>query len=78
MHLTATGYRMETHGSIMMKKATSNLSPESSGARRVPHTSLHWGLFTDCIEAVVPARSSEEIQIELEAKLQLYLLPETG
>jgi phage terminase small subunit len=38
----------------------------------------HYGLFTDRIEAVVPVRSSEEIQIELEAKLQQYLLPETG
>ena len=38
----------------------------------------HYGLFTDRIEAVVPARSSEEIQIELEAKLQQFLLPETG
>ena len=38
----------------------------------------HYGLFTDRIEAVVPARSSEEIQIELEAKLQQFLLPEGG
>jgi len=38
----------------------------------------HYGLFTDRIEAVVPARSSEEIQLELEAKLQQFLLPETG
>ena len=38
----------------------------------------HYGLFTERIEAVVPERSSEEIQIELEAKLQRYLLPETG
>ena len=38
----------------------------------------HYGLFTKRIEAVVPERSSEEIQIELEAKLQRYLLPETG
>ena len=38
----------------------------------------HYGLFTDRIEAVVPARSSEEIQIELEVKLQQFLLPETG
>ena len=38
----------------------------------------HYGLFTDRIEAVVPARSSEEIQIELEAKLQQLLLPEAG
>ena len=30
----------------------------------------HYGLFTERIEAVVPERSSEEIQIELEAKLQ--------
>jgi len=35
----------------------------------------HYGLFTDRIEAVVPPRSSEEIQLELEAKLQLFLLP---
>jgi hypothetical protein len=33
----------------------------------------HYGLFTDRIEAVVPERSSEEIQIELTAKLQQYL-----
>ena len=38
----------------------------------------HYGLFTDRIEAVVPARSSEEIQIELEAKLQQLLLPEAS
>ena len=38
----------------------------------------HYGLFTDRIEAVVPVRSSEEIQIELEAKLQQLLLPETS
>ncbi len=36
----------------------------------------HYGLFTDRIEAVVPERSSEEIQIELMAKLQQFLLPE--
>ena len=36
----------------------------------------HYGLFTDRIEAVVPVRSSEEIQIKLEAKLQQYLRPE--
>jgi hypothetical protein len=29
----------------MMKKATSNLSAKSSGARRMPHTSLHWGAY---------------------------------
>ena len=33
----------------------------------------HYGLFTDRIEAVVPERSAEEIQIELEAKLQQFL-----
>jgi hypothetical protein len=38
----------------------------------------HYGLFTDRIEAVVPARSSEEIQLELEAKLQQFLLPEVS
>ena len=38
----------------------------------------HYGLFTERIEAVVPERSSEEIQIELEAKLQQFLLPEAG
>ncbi|SVD34380.1 uncharacterized protein METZ01_LOCUS387234 [marine metagenome] len=38
----------------------------------------HYGLFTDRIEAVTPPRSSEEIQIELEAKLQQLLLPEAG
>ena len=38
----------------------------------------HYGLFADRIEAVVPERSSEEIQIELEAKLQQFLLPEAG
>jgi len=38
----------------------------------------HYGLFTDRIEAVVPERSSEGIQIELEAKLQQFLLPENG
>jgi phage terminase small subunit len=36
----------------------------------------HYGLFTDRIEAVVAERSSEEIKIKLEAKLQQYLLPE--
>jgi len=35
-------------------------------------------LFTDRIETVVPARSPEEIQIELMAKLQQFLLPEAG
>ena len=38
----------------------------------------HYGLFTDRIEAVVPARSSEEISAALEEKLQQFLLPETG
>ena len=38
----------------------------------------HYGLFTDRIEAVKPPRSSEEIQLELEAKLQQFLLPEAG
>jgi hypothetical protein len=38
----------------------------------------HYGLFTERIETVVPERSSEEIQIELEAKLQQLLLPEAG
>jgi hypothetical protein len=38
----------------------------------------HYGLFTNRIEAVTPPRSSEEIQIELEAKLQQLLLPEAG
>ena len=36
----------------------------------------HYGLFTDRIEAVKPPRSSEEIQLELVAKLQQFLLPE--
>jgi|TARA_B110000438_G_C15449317_1_gene493917 hypothetical protein len=30
------------------------------------------------IDAIVPVRSSEGIQIKLEAKLQQFLLPETG
>ena len=38
----------------------------------------HYGLFTDRIEAVVPERSSEEIQIELVATLQQFLLPEAS
>ena len=38
----------------------------------------HYGLFTDRIEAVKPPRSSEEIQIKLEAKLQQFLLPEVS
>jgi hypothetical protein len=38
----------------------------------------HYGLFTDRIEAVVPVRSSEGIQIKLEAKLQQFLLPEVS
>jgi hypothetical protein len=38
----------------------------------------HYGLFTDRIEAVKPPRSSEEIQLELEAKLQQFLLPEAS
>ena len=33
----------------------------------------HYGLFTDRIEAVVPKRSAEEIQIELEEKLTSLL-----
>ena len=33
----------------------------------------HYGLFTDRIEAVVPERSAEEIQIELEEKLTSLL-----
>jgi hypothetical protein len=36
----------------------------------------HYGLFTDRIEAVVTERSSKEIQIKLEAKLQQFLLCE--
>ena len=38
----------------------------------------HYGLFTDRIEAVAPERSAEKIQIELEEKLQQYLLPEAS
>jgi hypothetical protein len=38
----------------------------------------HYELFTDRIEAVVPERSAEEIQIDLTAKLQQYLLPEAS
>ena len=38
----------------------------------------HYGLFTDRIEAVVPQRSAAEIQIQLEEKLQQYLLPEAS
>ena len=38
----------------------------------------HYGLFTDRIEAVKPPRSSEEIQLQLETKLQQFLLPEAG
>ena len=33
----------------------------------------HYGLFTDRIEAVVPERSAEEIQIQLEEKLTSLL-----
>ena len=33
----------------------------------------HYGLFTERIEAVVPKRSAEEIQIELEEKLSSLL-----
>ena len=33
----------------------------------------HYGLFTERIEAVVPKRSAEEIQIELEEKLTSLL-----
>jgi hypothetical protein len=44
-----------------------------------PSGALRADLFREArIEAVVPARSSEEIQIELEAKLQQLLLPEAG
>ena len=35
----------------------------------------HYGLFTDRIEAVVPARSAAEIQIQLEEKLSGLLGP---
>ena len=38
----------------------------------------HYGLFTERIEAVPPERSAEEIQIELTAKLQQFLLPEAS
>tara|TARA_B110001454_G_C12305747_1_gene261465 strand:+ start:63 stop:188 length:126 start_codon:yes stop_codon:yes gene_type:complete len=38
----------------------------------------HYGLFTDRIEAVVPARSAAEIQIQLEEKLKQFLLPEAS
>ena len=38
----------------------------------------HYGLFTDRIEAVVPARSAEEIEIQLEEKLKQLLLPEAS
>ncbi len=34
----------------------------------------HYGLFTDRLEATVPVRSSQEIEVELEKKLQQYLL----
>ena len=33
-----------------------------------------YGLFTDRLEATVPLRSSQEIEVELETKLQQYLL----
>jgi hypothetical protein len=35
-----------------------------------------YGLFTDRLEATVPLRSSQEIEVELETKLQQYLLLE--
>ena len=38
----------------------------------------HYGLFTDRIEAVGTERSAAEIQIELEEKLQQFLLPEAS
>ena len=38
----------------------------------------HYGLFTDRIEAVVPERSAAGIQIQLEEKLQQFLLPEAS
>ena len=34
----------------------------------------HYRLFTDRLEATVPLRSSQEIEVELETKLQQYLL----
>ena len=36
----------------------------------------HYRLFTDRLEATVPVRSSQEMEIELETKLQQYLLLE--
>ena len=51
---------------------------ESVRLRAAEMMGKHYGLFTDRIEAVVTERSSEEIQIKLEAKLQQYLLPEAG
>ena len=51
---------------------------DSVRLRAVELMGKHYGLFTDRIEAVVPERSSEEIQIELTAKLQQFLLPEAG
>ena len=49
---------------------------DSVRLRAVELMGKHYGLFTDRIEAVVLERSPEEIQIELTAKLQQYLLPE--
>jgi hypothetical protein len=51
---------------------------DSVRLRAVELMGKHYGLFTDRIEAVVLERSPEEIQIELTAKLQQYLLPETS
>jgi len=49
---------------------------DSVRLRAVEMMGKHYGLFTDRIEAVVPVRSAEEIQIQLEEKLQQFLLPE--
>ena len=41
-------------------------------------TLRHHSLYTVGEQPVVPERSAEEIQIELTAKLQQYLLPEAS
>ena len=51
---------------------------DSVRLRAVELMGRHYGLFTDRIEAMVPERSAEEIEIQLEEKLQQFLLPEAG
>ena len=60
-------------------KNTKGVEPKDSVRLRAAEMmGKHYGLFTDRIETVGTERSAAEIQIELEEKLQQFLLPEAS